>query len=169
MRTADTLVAEWNHEMATTRRVLERVPDETLDWRPHPRAFTVRELATHLVTIPVWVPMTVNQDSLDLAPPGGKVMQNTPVTSRAELLQRFDDNVTGARAALAQASDQAMEQPWTLLKGGATVLTMPRAAVLRGFIFSHAIHHRAQLALYLRLLDLPVPAIYGQSADEASF
>jgi uncharacterized protein (TIGR03083 family) len=165
-RVAATLLPEWDHETATTRRVLERLPEDRLDWQPHPRSWTVRQLASHLANVPSWMEPTLTRDELDLAPPGQPAYSAVPAASRAELLERFDANVTQARATLAEASDERMLAPWSLLSGGKPILSMPRAAVLRGFIFSHMIHHRAQLGVYLRLLDGPVPAIYGPSADD---
>ena len=169
MRIADTILPEWDQEMASTRRVVERVPDEKLDWRPHPRSWTVRELATHLVMVPSWTAVTIGQDSIDLAAPGHAETEVKPAASRVELLERLDRFAAEGREAVADASDERLLAPWTLLKGGTPVLTMPRTAVLRGFVLSHSIHHRAQLGVYLRLLDVPVPAIYGPSADEGAF
>jgi uncharacterized damage-inducible protein DinB len=168
MRIADTLLPEWDHETAVTRRVVERVPDDKLDWKPHAKSFSLRQLATHLVTIPSWMPLTIEREFIDLAPEGGQPA-NTPAESRDDLVRRFDEHVAAARLALAGADNATMLAPWTLKNAGAVILTMPRAGVLRGFIFSHMIHHRAQLALYLRMLDLPVPSMYGPSADESGF
>ena len=166
MRIADTLLPEWDHETVITRRVLERLPDDRLDWRPHPRSWTARQLATHLATVPSWMEPTVTRDELDLAPQGQPAYSTAPATSRSELLERFDAHVAQARAALAGASDERMLAPWSLLSAGKVIFTLPRAAVLRGFVFSHMIHHRGQLGVYLRLLDVPVPSMYGPSADE---
>lgn len=168
MRIADTLLPEWDREIAVTRRVVERVPDEKLDWAPHPKSWTLRLLATHLVSIPSWMPMTIGRDHIDMAD-GVAATTNTPAASRDELLRRLDEHTTAARQALAGADNVTLLAPWSLRNGATTYFTMPRAGVLRGFIISHMIHHRAQLALYLRLLDIPVPSIYGPSADESGF
>ena len=123
-------------------------------------------LATHVAHIPTWGSVAINQDTLDLAP-GSKAAEPPPLArTRAELLSTFDRNVSEARAALAGASDAHLTQPWSLLKDGKAMLTMPRVAVLRSFILNHLIHHRAQLGVYLRMNDVPVPSIYGPSADE---
>ena len=165
MRIADTLLPEWDRETAVTRRAVERVPDDRLDWRPHPKSFTLRQLATHLITLPGWMPLVIGQEYIDLQDQPA----NTPAESREDLLRRFDGHVATARQALAGADNAAMLAPWSLKNAGAVILTMPRAGVLRGFIFSHMIHHRAQLGVYLRLLDIPVPSMYGNTADEAGF
>lgn len=166
MRIADTLLPEWDHEVAVTRRVVERVPDDKLDWKPHAKSWTLRQLATHLVTVPSWLPMIIAQEFIDMAPEGGGQTTNTPAESRDDLVRRFDEQTAAARQALAGADNATMLAPWSLKQAGTPVFTMPRAGVLRGFIFSHMIHHRAQLGVYLRLLDVPVPAMYGPSADD---
>ena len=165
----DALLPEFDMEMANTRKVLERVPDEKLGWKPHPKSFTMGALATHLAQLPGWMVESINRDELDLEPEGKPYEPPKEVQSREELLSRFDASVKAGRAALAGATDAVMFQSWSLLKGGQKLMTMPRAAVVRGFVLSHVIHHRAQLGVYLRLNDLPVPSIYGPSADEQTF
>ena len=160
------LLPEFDHEMANTRKVLQRVPEDKLYWKVHEKSNTIGWVGMHLAEIPGWVNLTLNHDSLDVAPPGGEPYRTPAATSRQDILDRFDKNVAGARAAIAAASDQQFAKPWSLLKGGETVLTMPRAAVLRSFVLSHNIHHRAHLCVYLRLNGIPVPALYGPSADE---
>ncbi len=169
MSLSEMLLPEFEHEMASTRRTLERVPEDKFDWKPHEKSMPLGGLATHLANIPSWVGHTIEKDALDVAPPGEPPLRMQQATSRAEVLQQFDQNVAAARAALAGASDEELLKPWTLLSGGKTVLSMPRVAVLRGFVLNHNIHHRAQLGVYLRLNDVPVPAIYGPSADESAF
>jgi uncharacterized damage-inducible protein DinB len=163
------LLPEFDHETANTRKTLERVPEDKFDWKPHKKSFAMGPLATHLATIPSWMSMTMARDSIDIAPVGEPPRRVEPATSRAELLERFDTNVADARAALEGASDEVMLKPWTLLSGGKTIFTVPRIAAIRSFVMSHSIHHRAQLGVYLRLNDVPVPSIYGPSADEDSF
>jgi uncharacterized damage-inducible protein DinB len=169
MGMSEALLPEFDHEMANTRKTLERVPDDRLGWKPHEKSGTMGWLSTHLANIPSWVTWTLDKDSLDLAPPGGSTVPVPPAKSRRELLEAFDKNVAAGRAAIAGASDAQLMKPWTLLSGGRTIFTMPRVAVLRGFIMNHSIHHRAQLGVYLRLNNIPVPAIYGPSADEGTF
>jgi len=167
MAFVDGLLPEFDHEMANTRKTLERVPDAKFDWKPHTKSFPMGKLASHLANIPSWVGTTIEHDSMDVAGPDGKGFQTPQATSSRELLEFFDKNVKAARAALAKAKDDQLMKPWSLLNGGKAIFTMPRIAVLRSFIMNHNIHHRAQLGVYLRLNDVPVPAIYGPSADEA--
>ncbi|HEV2387259.1 MAG TPA: DinB family protein [Candidatus Acidoferrales bacterium] len=162
------LLPEFDHEMANTRKTLERVPDGKFSWQPHQKSMTLGRLASHLADIPSWVAITLNENSVDVNPPGG-AQQRPQAGSRQELLAQFDKNVAAARSALAGATDEQFTQTWSLLNGGKTVFTLPKVAVYRGFIMSHSIHHRAQLGVYLRLNDVPVPSIYGPSADEQTF
>ena len=166
MSLSQSLLPEFDHEMANTRKVLERIPEDKLDWKVHPKSNTIGWVGMHLAEIPGWADMTLNQDSLDVAPVGGQPYRTPAATSRQAILERFDKNVAAARAAIAAASDEQFMKPWSLLRGGKAVFTLPRAAVLRSFVLSHNIHHRAHLCVYLRLNDVPVPALYGPSADE---
>jgi uncharacterized damage-inducible protein DinB len=168
MGLTEALLPEYDHEMANTRRSLERVPDDRLDWKPHAKSMTMRQLAVHLAEMPGWAIPTIEMESFDVAPPGGPRYQPPQANSRAEILEIFDNNVVEARAAISGADDGHLRKPWSLLSGGKTVFTMPRIAVLRSLILNHSIHHRAQLGVYLRLNDVPVPAIYGPSADEGT-
>lgn len=168
MKISDALLPEFDQEMANTRKTLERVPDDKLGWKPHEKSWAMGGLATHLTNIPSWTVFTIEQDTLDIAPPGAPPFQMPQAQSRKELLETFDKNVAAARAAIAAASDEHLFKPWSLLKGGQTVMTLPRIACLRSFVMNHLIHHRAQLGVYLRLNDIPVPAIYGPSADEGA-
>jgi uncharacterized damage-inducible protein DinB len=163
------LLPEFDQEMANTRKTLERVPENKLGWKPHEKSGSMGWLATHIANLAGWAATTIGQDSLDLAPKGVPAGPAPEAKSRKELLDTFDKNVIAARAAIAGASDEHLLKPWTLLKNGQTLLTMPRIAVLRAFVMNHLIHHRAQLGVYLRLNNVPVPAIYGPSADEAIF
>jgi uncharacterized damage-inducible protein DinB len=123
-------------------------------------------LATHISNMIGWTTDTMAKDSFDISPPGAPPYKEEPAASSKDLLDKFDKNVASARAALAGASDEQFMKPWSLLAGGKTLFTMPRIACIRGFVLNHTIHHRAQLGVYLRLNDIPVPAIYGPSADE---
>jgi uncharacterized damage-inducible protein DinB len=166
MSLGEALLPEFNQEMANTRRTLERVPEDKFDWKPHQRSMTMGRLATHLAELPGWAMATVEKDSLDLAPPGGTGLQPGTARTRKELLAMFDANVDAARTAISRAGDDHLAQNWTLLVAGNRIFTRPRLAVLRNSVLNHSIHHRAQLGVYLRLNNLPVPAIYGPSADE---
>ena len=162
MAIKDGLLADYDHEMGTTRRLLERVPDDKLGWRPHAKSMTMGGLATHLGSIPNWTSRILDTDAFDLSasptPPQEK-------TSRADVLALFDASTRTARAAM-DRSDAEYLGRWTLKRAGQEVFSMPRVAVFRSFVLSHSIHHRGQLSVYLRLNDVAVPAIYGPSADE---
>lgn len=169
MSISQALLPEFDHEMANTRKTLERVPDDKFDWKPHSKSFAMGPLATHLATLPSWAVITIQRDSIDIHPEGEPPLRNEPINSRQELLQRFDSNVAAARAAIIGASDEDLLKTWTLFSGGKTIFTVPRVAALRSFVMNHNIHHRAQLGVYLRLNDIAVPSIYGPSADEGAF
>ena len=167
MGLSEALLPEFDHEMANTRKTLERLPEDKLTWKPHEKSMTIGELAAHLATISSWTIPTIHEDALDIAPAGEPLYQPSPAHSRTGVLDMFDTNVQAARAAVAETMDKHLLQPWTLLFGGQAVFTLPRITVLRSMIMNHSIHHRAQLGVYFRLNDIPVPAIYGPSADEA--
>lgn len=169
MRIADTLLPEFDQEMANTRKTLERVPEDKLGWKPHAKSGTLGWLAGHIANLPSWPAFVVGQDSLDLEPGGKPFTPPPPPANRKELLAYFDKNVKEGREAIAAAENEQFMQPWSLLRNGQKLMTLPKAAVLRGFVMNHHIHHRAQLTMYLRLLDVPVPALYGPSADEKPF
>jgi len=158
------LLPEFDVEAAQTRKTLERVPAEHFAWRPHAKSYTLGELATHLAEVVHWLPVSLDRELLDL---DQDAPERLVPTSAAELVDYFDRGVVAARKALEGASEELLQESWSLKVGGQVVLTMPKAAVVRSFVLSHGIHHRAQLGVYLRLLDVPVPAVYGPSADEA--
>lgn len=165
----DALLPEFDHEMANTRKTLERVPDDKHGWKPHPKSGSMGWLANHIATMVGWTADAIEKDSFDVSPAGGPPPAMPKTDNRNQLLEVFDSSVARARAAIAGASDERLMQPWSLLSGGKPIFTMPRVAVLRSFVMNHVIHHRAQLGVYLRLNDIPVPSIYGPSADESSF
>lgn len=162
MAIADALLPEFDHEVATTRRLLERVPDDKFDWKPHDKSMSLGQLASHVATLPSWGSMTMGQSEFDLAtgPPPA------PMTTSQELLAAFDRVTAETRASIAGKADTEFLAPWTLKHTGKTIFTMPKAAVMRSFVLNHLIHHRGQLSVYLRLNDVPLPSIYGPSADE---
>ena len=165
----DTVLPEFDMEMDNTRRTLERVPDDKFSWKPHEKSGTLGWMAGHVATIPQWAKITMEQDSLDLAPAGRPNFVAPKPANRKEVLEIFDKNRAEARAALAAANDATYAKPWALLMGGRELFREPRSAVLRRMVFNHIIHHRGQLTVYLRLLNVPVPALYGPSADEQTF
>ncbi len=162
MAIAESLLPEFEHESASTRKMLEAVPNEHLNFKPHEKSWNMAGLMTHIANIPNWGAETLKTESLDYTdykPP-------EPFQSREEALAAFDKNTAEAKAAIAGAKDEAFFKDWSLSANGQTFFTMPRIAVLRSFVFNHAIHHRAQLGMYLRLCGAKVPGMYGPSADE---
>lgn len=157
-----TLLPEFDAEMANTRRVLERVPTDRMDFKPHEKSFTLKELATHLANLPVWTPMTLSTEELDLE----QDWDRPDPADASEILALFDRTSAEARTALEGASREDMKVAWTLRGGDQVYFTMPRGSVIRTFVMNHMVHHRGQLTVYLRLLDVPVPGAYGPSADE---
>ena len=166
MKISESLLPEYDQETANTRKVLERVPEDKLAWKPHPKSFAMGALATHLAMLPGWGTFILQGDAFDLGAPGATTPP-PPAASRKELLEMFDRNVATFRAALAAVDDAQMLAPWTLRNGAVTIFTMPRVGVVRTSVMNHSIHHRAQLGVYLRLNDVPVPGLYGPSADES--
>ncbi len=164
MTISETLLPEFDREMSGARRTLERIPEDKLTWKPHEKSTSLGRLAGHVAELPGFAKITIETDSLNLS-----ARQHTPLvpTSRAQVLEAFDQKVSEARAAIAGASDEHLMKPWSLEYQGKTLFTLPRAAVLRTMMLSHLIHHRAQLGVYLRLNNVAVPALYGPSADES--
>ena len=162
MAIADALLPEFDHEIATTRKLLERVPDGKFDWKPHQKSMSLGQLASHVATLASWGSMTLNAPEFDMHGD----FQAPLLGTRADLLASFDKETAAARAALAGKSDAELMAPWSLKREGKTIFTMPKAAVLRSFVMNHLVHHRGQLSVYLRLNDVAVPSIYGPSADE---
>ncbi len=163
MSIADSLLPEFDQEMKTTRRVLERVPDDRAKWKPHEKSFTMGHLAQLVSWMPGWIANALEETSLDLATAPGYSYETT-----ATLLKGFDENVKAGRAAIANAKDADYNVPWSLKQGDKVFMTLPRAVIVRQHI-SHLVHHRAQLGVYLRLVDVPVPSMYGPTADERTF
>jgi uncharacterized damage-inducible protein DinB len=166
MKISDSLLPEFDQEMANTHKVLERVPADRFSWKPHPKSFSMGALAAHVANMADWASLTLTSDSFDYAPPGAPPYQTPEFPTTADLVAAFDKSVAQARSALASADDANLTAPWSLMAGGKTVMTMPRVAVIRSFVMNHIIHHRAQLTVYIRMNDVPVPALYGPSADE---
>jgi uncharacterized damage-inducible protein DinB len=159
----DQCLSEFDREAGVTRRVLARVPDDRLGWGPHPRSMTLGRLATHIASLPGWLPQILNETTFDLGtlPPMAVVDETC-----AAILARFDTGVADARRALRESTDARLADTWTLRKDGEVILTLPRIVALRTEGLYHLTHHRGQLTVYLRLLDIPIPPIYGPTADE---
>lgn len=164
---AELLLSQFDHEMATTRALLSRVPEASASWKPHPKLTSLGALAQHITNLVGFGPLIIQETERDVNPPGGPPRVPVVFSTTSALLAHFDANTTATRDALASATDEGLMVPWALKNGGAVIFAMPRAAVLRSFMISHIIHHRGQLSVYLRLLDVPLPSIYGPSADEA--
>jgi len=162
MAIKDTLLAEYDHEVATTRRLLDRIPDTQLGWKPHEKSMSLAGIATHLANIPNWGVMILDGPSFDLA---GAPPNLAERGSREEILSAFDESTRETRARMHKSDEEYLAQ-WKLTRGGQEMFTMPRSAAFRTFVLYHLVHHRGQLSVYLRLNDVPVPAIYGPSADE---
>jgi uncharacterized damage-inducible protein DinB len=166
MAMSASLLSEFDMEMATARKVIERLPEDKYNWAPHEKSMKAGRLASHIAEMPGWGTAALTQDSLDLAPAGQPPHEAFNAASKAQLLEAFDKNVAACRAAIAATSDENFMKPWSLLRGGQTLMTMPKIAVVRTFVLNHIIHHRGQLSVYLRLAGAAVPSIYGPSADE---
>jgi uncharacterized damage-inducible protein DinB len=163
MSIGENYLAELKQEAATTRKILKIVPLEKGDWKPHAKNFSLLQLATHVAEIPSYLTMTISQDELDFA----KSNYKPPVpASSAELLSIFEKNVKNAEDSLIHCSDEEMQKNWTMRSGDQIFFSSPKVSVLRNLCLNHLVHHRAQLGLYLRLLDIPIPGSYGPSADD---
>jgi uncharacterized damage-inducible protein DinB len=167
MRISDTLLPEFDQEIGNTRKCLKRIPDDKFSYKPHPKSFDLHGLTMHIATMLQWGVVTLQEDSFDYAPVGGQQWKPPVANTSAELMAIFDKGLAEFRAALAATDDPAMMTMWTLQAGGKTIFSMPRIAVLRGMILNHLVHHRGQLTVYMRMCEIPVPAIYGPSADES--
>ena len=167
MSYAETVLPEFDQEMANTRKVLERIPDDKLDWQPHPKSHTIGWNANHLASLPDWLVNTIEKSSLDIAPVGGPRFQSPSFGQHVRRSLSYSTGVSRQpeRHSLA-AKDEDMAGMWTLLQGGNPIFSMPRSAVVRSFVLNHMVHHRAILCVYFRLNDIPVPGMYGPSGDE---
>jgi uncharacterized damage-inducible protein DinB len=162
MSIAAALLPEFDFEMAHTRTVLALVPDAHGEWKPHEKSFTLSSLAMHLANLAVWGELTITRDEFDLA---ADAPPRAPFTTTAALVASYDDGVARMRIALASSSDDAMGAMWALKRGSVTLFSMPRLAVFRSSVLNHMIHHRGQMTVYLRLLNVPLPDLYGPTAD----
>jgi uncharacterized damage-inducible protein DinB len=160
---SETLLAEFDREASLTRRLIERIPPDKLDWRPHPKSTTMGGLGRHLAHMVAWAPVALTSEEFDIA--ARKPMP--PTSTIADILSIYDANVAETRSLIRGQSDEELNRDWALTAGGRRVVVMPRAAVVTSMVVHHMIHHRGQLSVYLRLNDVPVPSIYGPSADEA--
>jgi uncharacterized damage-inducible protein DinB len=163
--TINALLAELEQEANATERVLARVPQEHLSWRPHPKSFSLGQLAMHVATIPGSVAQLASMDTFDAPPPAVQAESATA----SELVPTMKDSVAKARELLGGFDDAKMAETWRLMAGGKEIIAMPRAALARTVMLNHWYHHRGQLLVYLRLHDVPLPSVYGPTADENPF
>jgi uncharacterized damage-inducible protein DinB len=161
MTISEMLLPEFDQEMANTRKILDCVPEEKLAWKPHAKSMTLGRLASHVAELAGWAVVVITEDKLEITPD----MKPFSAPTKAELMGAIDKNTTDARAAIAGASDEQLGKTWSFIYAGHTVFSMPRTAVLRNMVMSHLIHHRGQLSVYLRLIDVAIPGMYGPSAD----
>jgi len=164
MSMAEDMIREFEKESNTTKKLLERIPDDRLEWKPHEKSMTMARLATHVAEMPAWAPIIAESDELDLAAREGH--PRAP-ESHEEILDLFQKHVEGFNRALAGKSDQELMRPWKLKNGSCIILELPRVVALRSLVMNHLIHHRGQLSVYIRLNNIPLPSIYGPSADES--
>ena len=169
MSLSASLIPSFDQVITGTRQLLETIPDDRLDWKPHAKSYTIGELGSHLANIPNWTVPTIEQDALDVAPDGGGAPTMAAFGSVAEMVAALDESAAAARDAIEAASDETLMGNWTLLLAGEEKFTAPRIGVLRSFIVEHMIHHRGQLTVYLRLLDVPVKPTFGPTADFPDF
>lgn len=160
----DAVLMEMEQEARATRRLLERVPQEKLSWKPHPKSFSLGQLALHVAQVPGGVSRMAAQDTYELMQ-----FRQDEAKSRAELLETLEQGLATAREILSNMDDEKLAAPWTLRRNGTVIMTVPRIGMIRTILLNHYYHHRGQLSVYLRLLDVPLPSIYGPSADENPF
>lgn len=163
MAISEAMIQELEHETATGRKLLKRIPEENLDWKPHQKSWSLLELSCHLANLLTWTSPILDQDEFEMP----EDYQPWRVDTKGELLAAFDENVSSVKEKLSGYSDEKMMQTWTMKGSGQVYFSYPRVVVMRSFVLNHFVHHRGQLSVYLRLNDIPVPSIYGPSADEA--
>ena len=159
------LLKEMEQEAQTTRKMLERIPNDKLDWQPHVKSMTIRRLATHIAELPSWVSMTILTDHLDFA---ASLYTPTPVNNSADLVALLEKSLAEARAELEKTNEEELLKDWTLRNGDQVYSVSPKIDIIR-MAYCQTVHHRAQLGVFLRLLDVPIPGSYGPSADDAGF
>lgn len=169
MKMSEMFLGELERESSGTRRVLERVPEGRNDWKPHEKSMALGYLAGLVASMPGWIPMMVNLDQMDIASPEGAKYKPQAWTSSKDLVRLLDKSLAEASEALKNASDEHLMKPWKFAAGGHVVSEMPRYVMIRDSVLNHMAHHRGQLTVYLRLCGVPVPAVYGPSADEGRF
>lgn len=163
---SELLLPEFDAEIASTRRVLKVVPEEKFDWRPHAKSFTMQALAGHVAELPSWTSDVLRRERFDVDGTNPPENTNFKPASTQQMLERFEQWAARARADLAAATDDAMQQEWVMTWGGYEIIRLPRYQAIRKWSLNHMVHHRAQLGVYLRLNDVKLPGVYGPSADD---
>lgn len=166
MSNCDFLKEEFEHEIASTRKVLSACPEDKLTWQPHQKSMTLGRLAGHVAEIPRWISRILENETFDIMPGGARAFQPLNPNNKDELLHAFEEHVTKSRDLIAQATEEQLSHTWSMLFNGKSVLTKTRYGAIRFLAMNHMIHHRGQLTVYLRLEGIPVPGVYGPSADE---
>jgi uncharacterized damage-inducible protein DinB len=164
----DPMLMEFDRECSTTRKVLSRVPADKLSWKPHAKSYSLGQLAQHIAGLPHWIAGSLLPGGFDMATRGADFAVKEPASTQS-MLATFEESVSAAKAAMAQLDDAKAMGPWTLRMGSKVIMEMPRIALIRTILLNHSIHHRGQLTVYLRLLDVPLPSVYGPTADENPF
>ena len=162
----ESFLLEYEQITKNVRITLERIPYDKFDWSPHEKSFSMGHLASHLVNLQTWLPLTLTTNEFDMHPKEGEEFVPPIAKNKSELLDMFDKNSQDAKKSLEDSNEDILKDNWSLLSGGNILFTMPKVAVVRSFVLNHTIHHNAQLGVYLRLNDIAVPAIFGPSADE---
>jgi uncharacterized damage-inducible protein DinB len=163
MNLKEILMSEFAQETALTRKMLEKVPFDNPQWKPHEKSMTMQRLSSHIAEIPLWANRTLDSDEFDFAT---AKFERFFAVSNAELLKKFQETSASATSLLKEVTDETLQANWSLKRGGHLIYSIPRIAVLRNYVFSHTAHHRGQLSVYLRLHNISVPGMYGPSADE---
>ncbi len=161
-------LTEFEQTAINVKKTIERIPDDKFGWKPHEKSFSMGDLASHLAEIQSWINVTINTDKFDMNPKDGEEYVPLKAENKKQLLEKFDKYFEEGKKSLSEADDLKLDGNWSLLSAGNSLFTMPKKAVLRNLVLNHLVHHNAQLGVYLRLNDVPVPAIYGPSADEES-
>ncbi len=163
MTITELIIGEIKQEAATTKKILQLVPMEKADWKPHDKSMPLGKLARHVAQLPDWIPIIILQNEFDFT---NQPFPASTATTTDEILMVFNETIVSGLDVLANTTDDALSQPWTFRKGDHIFFAMPKAVALRSFVLNHTVHHRAQLGVYLRLLNIPIPGSYGPSADE---
>lgn len=166
MKRIESLIMQYDQIAKNARKTIERVPDDKFGWKPHEKSSSMGDLAAHIANLQTWINMSLDVDEFDMNPVNGESIKSPKVTNQKELIELFDKSFESAKKCLENTPDEKLDDNWSLMNQGQVLFTMPKISVVHNFVLHHLIHHNAQLGVYLRLNDIPVPALYGPSADE---